>query len=148
MSQISEVKNFLKCVFTKKLLKKFAVILVIGAFCAGGGAFYLHQQKEIKKIAEAQAQTVIIENLAKEKNISLIDNNAVRSMVAKFIGTAENSITYKEISLRISDKKSKQVNLNSEIFQPVYKVSCIAENVKYKFYIDAVKGEILNIKAG
>ena len=140
MEKIIEFKASVKKFFTKSVMKKICSILVIGAIFAGGGAFYLHDQKVTRKIASAQAQTTLIENLAQEKNIALIGVDEVKSIVAKNLGVDAEQITFAEISLKNHSEK------NIEVFQPIYKVKCYANNLKYKFHINATDGKILQSK--
>lgn len=142
MEKLFEIKNSVQKIFTKSLLKKFLAVAIIGAICAGGGGYYFHQQKVAEKIAENQARTNLVQNLAKEKNLVIIDSDAVKNLTAKTIGIDADKITYKEISLREHDKDHK------DIFQPIYKVSCRANDVKYKLRIDAVSGAVLDIDVG
>ena len=143
----------LKGIFTSSFFKKTAAVFVIGAFCAGGSAWYLHEQKAAKKILVAQARTSIIETQAEEKNITLIGTEAVRALTAKVIGVEESALAYKEISLKEYYKKDKHKKKipaedidSDENFRPVYKVSCAANNVKYKLHIDAISGNVIDIK--
>lgn len=135
MDKFFDRKRFLKGMLKGNILKKIAAVLVIVALFLGGGAICHNQQKE----ARMQAQNTVILKLAKEKNISLLDDEKVRAIVAKFIGADENSITYKKIALS---------NGRSENFEPVYKISCSANDVKYKIFVNAVSGDILNCKVG
>ena len=137
----------------RSFFKKVAAILTIGAVCTGGGAWYLHEQKAAKKILVAQARTSIIESQAKEKNIALLGTESVRALTAKVIGVEESAIVYKEISLKEADKKHKhsknfpaEDSASDETFRPVYKVSCAANNLKYKLHIDAINGNVLDFK--
>ena len=125
-------------IFTPARLKKFAAVATVAAICAGGGAYFLHQQKQAQKILAAKAQTTVLTNLAREKNIALVDENTVRNTVANLIGVDAQAITYKSIRLKERDKSAD--------FQPVYKVSCVANSVKYKLCIDAVSGNVVNVK--
>ena len=150
MEKIIEVKESLKKFFTKSVIKKICAVLVVGAIFTGGGVYYLHDQKVARKIASAQAQNIMIENLAQEKNITLISVDEVKSIVAKNIGVDAEQITFAEIYLKHSHDKGKkhfdEHDEHSENFQPIYKVKCFANNLKYKLYIDAVNGKILQSK--
>ena len=147
MEKIIEFKASVKKFFTKSVLKKICAVLIVGAIFTGGGVYYLHDQKVARKIASAQAQNVMIENLAQEKNITLISVDEVKSIVAKNIGVDAEQITFAEIYLKHShDKGKKHFDEHSENFQPIYKVKCFANNLKYKLYIDAVNGKILQSK--
>lgn len=155
---INKAKEQAKIIFTPRLLKKLCALTVIGACLAGGGAWYHHQQKEIRHAQILSARAAMTEAQAQKLGINLLSENSIRTLTADAIGQKETDITYRVISLedeRDNYKKAKyqKNNINWETtvsleFQPVYKVYCLANQVKYKLVIDAVTGEILKSHVG
>ncbi len=160
--------------FTRSRLKKAGALLLVCAALGGGGAWYHHQQEQLRHQQVLQARTAMIESIAAQNNLTLLDRNAIQALAAQAIGQEESAITYREIALmdasqqkhedksRHEDKHEKKSHrpeaqdyqqltdsaAQQPAFQPIYKVSCKSGNVKYSLRIDAVTGKILQSKAG
>ncbi len=86
-------------IFTKSHFKKLGVFLVICAVAAGGGAYFVHQQKITKRLQVNEARTAMITAQATKSNISLLPENQIRTLAAQAIGQDESNITFREIYL-------------------------------------------------
>ena len=170
-------------VFTKKNFKKLGVCVILCGILAGGGGYFVHQQKIAHKAEVNTARIAIATAEAAKKNQTLLPESQVRSIAAQAIGQDEMYVTFREISLDYDhdyddryddhddhdkhDRHNKydrrknngrtdadthatdtrrRDNSAATAYNPVYKVKCYANNVKYKVYIDAVNGDVLRCK--
>ena len=132
-----KIKEILDIDIKKSHLKKIGAALIAGVMIAGGGLCLAHEYNDCYK---DQERTAYIQSQASAQGITLIDEAAVKNIVAKTIGVEESNIEFHKIKL-----KNYQGKYSTE-FKPVYKVKCFANGVKYELRIDAVSGEILNDK--
>lgn len=164
-------QNIFGKIFTKSRLTKAGLLILLVCIIAGGAEYYYHQQKIAEHAQLTQARTAMLEAQADKNNLALLDEATIRSIAAQTICVDEAAVTFKEIEL--SDKphqhddkghkkdkhqvpapqdyaalSSAQATASAPVFQPVYKVSCRANNLKYNLSIDAVTGDVLysNIK--
>lgn len=168
-SFFEKVKMMISKMFTISRIKKAGIGILICAVIAGIGGVYWHRQKVNEHAKIVQARTRIIEVQATRNNIKLLDNEKINELVAEAIGMDESSIEYRQIELtnkdnshysEKDDKKHRKQNSIHEFNQeaspmpmepitstvPIFKVTCIANNVKYRLMLDAVSGEILSSK--
>ena len=149
-----KLKEKMEKIMSKTVLKKVGATLVIGALIAGAGIWHYHQQKEIQKAKKSEARLALLQHQAEQQNIAILDAAKIRSITAETIGIDENSITFRKIDLKnVAQKEDKEnnkqqgqldKNLNVEQwFKPIYKVSCVVNDVKYKLKIDAITGKVL-----
>lgn len=89
----------LKGLITPKRIKIAVAVLVVCAIAAGGGAWYLHQQKLARKAEIAAAQTRVIQYQAAQQQTQLIDEAKARSIAADVIGKDEATLTFKKVEL-------------------------------------------------
>ena len=204
-----------KGIFSAKNLKRAGVVAVLGAVLAGGGAYWHHGQEVDAKARVSEARTLMVRTQAEKEGLTLLSENAVRTLVADAIGVDETAITYRRIDLTENrakgmkhdddkrkgahrdgdhrDQKDKHERKdhrgdqpkdvhdrqmpapdapapvqkppalapapdaampapgtasaapvpNRALFQPVYRVKCYANHVKYELILDAQSGAVL-----
>lgn len=102
MNTVDRLESFClqsKKIFTKARLKKAAACLIIAGIAAGGWTYYHHQQEIARHEAIMQAKTNLIASEASQKNMTLLDETAIRSIAAEAIGTDETSISWRNVAL-------------------------------------------------
>jgi len=201
------IQHKLQSVFSAQHLRKAGIGLLVCVVLAGGGLAYRHQQKQVEHAQVAQARTEMVAAQAKQHNLTILPEDAIRSLTADAIGVDGADITYKTVALidqasfdkdkkhgdskKYDESKKHKISKNQDTsqsssvvnvaaetgasknapkrdgnnaataaaetatapdgeagFQPVYAVSCQANNVKYKLLLDAVNGQVLTSKVG
>lgn len=99
-NKMDTIKSATSKIFTKQYIKQAAGVLTICAFIGSGGAYYLYQQKEVKEAAVRQARSELVTTEASRYNLTLLDQNKIRSLAAAAIGKDEASLTYSRIELK------------------------------------------------
>ena len=213
----NKIMETAKGIFSAKNLKCAGIVAVIGAVLAGGGAYWHHGQEVAAKARVSEARTLMVRTQAEKEGLTLLSENAVRTLVADAIGVDETAITYRKVELAENrakgrkhdddkhrgdrrdgehrDQKDKHERkdhrgdlpkdvhdrqmqpqgapapnaqqplaapapdaaapapapgtasaapaANRTLFQPVYRVKCYANNVKYELILDAQSGDVL-----
>lgn len=212
----NKIMETAKGIFSAKNLKRAGVVAVLGAVLAGGGAYWHHGQEAAAKARVSEARTLMVRTQAEKEGLTLLSENAVRTLVADAIGVDETAITYRKVELAENrakgrkhdddkhrgdrrdgehrDQKDKHERkdhrgdlpkdvhdrqmlpqgaaapqtppalapasdaaapvpapgtasaapaANRALFQPVYRVKCYANNVKYELILDAQSGDVL-----
>lgn len=97
----------------KAAAKKAGIAAVIIAVLGGAGAWYHHSQEKAMHLQQ-QARTALVTAQASSRSLTLLDENAIRSITAEAIGQDETAITFKQIALtnaadaRDGSKKDKE----------------------------------------
>lgn len=87
-------------------VKKVGLTLIICMVIAGAGGVYWHQEKLDEHRRIVQARTRMIEAQAAKNNITLLDQEAVKRIVAEaMIGVDGSQIEYKQIELTTKDNE-------------------------------------------
>ncbi|SEP45787.1 hypothetical protein [Propionispora vibrioides] len=86
-------------------VKKVGLTLIICMVIAGAGGVYWHQEKLDEHRRIVQARTRMIEAQAAKNNITLLDQEAVKRIVAEAIGVDGSQIEYKQIELTTKDNE-------------------------------------------
>lgn len=213
----NKIMETAKGIFSAKNLKRAGIVAVIGAVLAGGGAYWHYGQEAAAKARVSEARTQMVRTQAEKEGLTLLSENAVRTLVADAIGVDETAITYRKVELAENrakgrkhdddkhrgdrrdgehrDQKDKHERkdhrgdlpkdvhdrqmqpqgapapqqtppalapasdaaapvpapgtasaapaANRALFQPVYRVKCYANNVKYELILDAQSGDVL-----
>lgn len=212
----NKIMETAKGIFSAKNLKRAGIVAVIGAVLAGGGAYWHYGQEAAAKARVSEARTQMVRTQAEKEGLTLLSENAVRTLVADAIGVDETAITYRKVELAENrakgrkhdddkhrgdrrdgehrDQKDKHErkdyrgdlpkNVHDRqmqpqgapapqqappalapdaampapaapgtasaapapspaLFQPVYRVKCYANNVKYELILDAQSGDVL-----
>ena len=211
----NKIMETAKGIFSAKNLKRAGVVAVLGAVLAGGGAYWHHGQEAAAKARVSEARTLMVRTQAEKEGLTLLSENAVRTLVADAIGVDETAITYGKVELAenrakgrkhdddkhrgdrrdgehreqkykherrdhrgdlpkdVHDRKmppqgapvppqtppalapvpdaampapgtaSAAPAPNRALFQPVYRVKCYANHVKYELILDAQSGAVL-----
>lgn len=98
----------------KAAAKKAGIAAVIIAVLGGAGAWYHHSQEKTMHLQQQQARTALVTAQASSRSLTLLDENAIRSITAEAIGQDETAITFKQIALtnaadaRDGSKKDKE----------------------------------------
>lgn len=98
----------------KTAAKKAGIAAVIIAVLGGAGAWYHHSQEKAMHLQQQQARTALVTAQASSRSLTLLDENAIRSITAEAIGQDETAITFKQIALmnaadaRDGGKKDKE----------------------------------------
>lgn len=98
----------------KAAAKKAGIAAVIIAVLGGAGAWYHHSQEKAMHLQQQQARTALVTAQASSRSLTLLDENAIRSITAEAIGQDETAITFKQIALtnaadaRDGSKKDKE----------------------------------------
>lgn len=98
----------------KAAAKKAGIAAVIIAVLGGAGAWYHHSQEKAMHLQQQQARTALVTAQASSRSLTLLDENAIRSITAEAIGQDETAITFKQIALtnaadaRDGGKKDKE----------------------------------------
>ena len=87
-----------KGIFSAKNLKRAGIVAVIGAVLAGG-AYWHHGQEVAVKARVSEARTLMVRTQAEKEGLTLLSEDAVRTLVADAIGMDETAITYRRIEL-------------------------------------------------
>lgn len=93
------MKDTAKGIFTAKRIKIGVAVLVVCAIAAGGGAWYMHQQKMERRAQIAQAQMRMVQYQASERSLNLLDEAKIRSLAAQAVGVDESALTFKKVEL-------------------------------------------------
>lgn len=219
----NKIMETAKGIFSAKNLKRAGIVAVIGAALAGGGAYWHYGQEAAAKVRVSEARTQMVRTQAEKEGLTLLSENAVRTLVADAIGVDETAITYRKVELAENrakgrkhdddkhrgdrrdgehrDQKDKHERKDHRgdlpkdvhdrqmlpqgaaapqqappalapdaampasdaampapaapgtasaapapspaLFQPVYRVKCYANNVKYELILDAQSGDVL-----
>ena len=98
----------------KAAAKKAGIAAVIIAVLGGAGSWYHHSQEKAMHLQQQQARTALVTAQASSRSLTLLDENAIRSITAEAIGQDETAITFKQIALtnaadaRDGSKKDKE----------------------------------------
>ena len=83
----------------KAAAKKAGIAAVIIAVLGGAGSWYHHSQEKAMHLQQQQARTALVTAQASSRSLTLLDENAIRSITAEAIGQDETAITFKQIAL-------------------------------------------------
>lgn len=100
MMNTNDVMNKAKGIFTAKRIKIGAAILAVCAVAAGGGMWYMHDQKQARKAQIAQAQMRMVQYQASQQNLNLLDEAQAKTLAAQAIGLDENVVTFRSVALK------------------------------------------------
>lgn len=98
----------------KAAAKKAGIAAVVIAVLGGAGSWYHHSQEKAMHLQQQQARTALVTAQASSRSLTLLDENAIRSITAEAIGQDETAITFKQIALtnaadaRDGSKKDKE----------------------------------------
>lgn len=101
-----------KRTFTARRLKKGAGCLAVLAVLGGAGKFAAHQAKAAAKLQEAEAKTTLLQNLAAQKNITLVSTDQVKESIASTLGVDASEINFR--SVRLEDQKPGEKKAGNE----------------------------------
>lgn len=132
-----------KIINATKGYKKIGLAAVICTALIGGGIVSAHNQNYDHGACRngdhnfAHNSATYIQDTAKEKGITLIDEEKAKSIAIKTVGLKDKDVQFSNIYL-LHDKH----NASNE-FKPFYAVRCFANGIGYNVRIDAVSGEVM-----
>lgn len=86
-------------IFTARNAKIAAAFIVVAALAGAGGRYYLHQRHIARHAEEVAAMADMTQAQAKQKGVSLINEEQARAAAAKAIGKDESELDFKEVVL-------------------------------------------------
>ena len=167
---IGRIKSVVVTILTKINFKKVGIGMLVCAVITGAGSIYWHQQKAAERQKIIQARSTMIEMQAAQNNIILLDGERIKGIVAAAIGGNNPKFDYLQMELMSSNDKRYEdhderkhenkhfknqitefasrdaAGYNSVDWNPIYKVTFISDNMKYRVSVDAVTGKILQSK--
>lgn len=85
--------------FTARNAKIAAAFIVVAVIAGAGGRYYLHQRHMARHEEQVAAMADLTQAQAKQKGVSLINEEQARAAVAKAIGKDESQLDFKEVAL-------------------------------------------------
>lgn len=86
-------------IFTARNAKIAAAVIVVAVIAGAGGRYYLHQRHIARHEEQVAAMADMTQAQAKQKGISLINEEQARAAAAKAIGKDESQLDFKEVAL-------------------------------------------------
>lgn len=86
-------------IFTARNAKIAAAFIVVAALAGAGGRYYLHQRHMARHAEEVAAMADMTQAQAKQKGVSLINEEQARAAAAKAIGKDESELDFQEVAL-------------------------------------------------
>ena len=85
--------------FTARNAKIAAAFIVVAVIAGAGGRYYLHQRHMARHEEQVAAMADLTQAQAKQKGVSLINEEQARAAAAKAIGKDESQLDFKEVAL-------------------------------------------------
>lgn len=85
--------------FTARNAKIAAAFIVVAVISGAGGRYYLHQRHMARHEEQVAAMADLTQAQAKQKGVSLINEEQARAAAAKAIGKDESQLDFKEVAL-------------------------------------------------
>lgn len=85
--------------FTARNAKIAATFIVVAVIAGAGGRYYLHQRHMARHEEQVAAMADLTQAQAKQKGVSLINEEQARAAAAKAIGKDESQLDFKEVAL-------------------------------------------------
>lgn len=104
------------------------------------GGILAEKYDELKENSDKTAQSKTVKEQANLKNIKLLEESQIKEIVAKRLNAQTQLVEFNEIYL------TKSGEIGSQGDRYFYKTEAKFNDFSYKFKIDAVTGEIANIK--
>ena len=86
-------------IFTARNAKIAAAVIVVAVIAGAGGRYYLHQRHIARHEEQVAAMADLTQAQAKQRGVSLINEEQARAAAAKAIGKDESQLDFKEVAL-------------------------------------------------